>query len=319
MNEPRRGKLIAAKSGQKTDEYDSEDRPIWAWSAKKRNGRTVPVCGAKTRSGNPCQRTDRGRSGRCVGRHNGNALIGAASPTAKTLRHSKLPDHMRGRYGALHASPDKGTLEPEITLIQTHIDELEETLSEGGGAVALEEIRQAWYAWQEAMGADDPGANALFEKLKHLIIHGVKDEQIWRTIANYVEVERRLVESEEKRKERAREMMPRSLLSSLALLTTDVITGAIKGAGNLNEYPEAQRRAEKLTRQIQVDLESTGMFDAGTIDTVMRRVSPMISGAYISTARQILSDISRGIGARLPTGPTNQAADDVPMTSDRIQ
>ena len=82
------------------------------------------VCGAKTRQGNPCQRSPaRGRT-RCR-LHGGATPRGRASPHFKTGKYSSLlPDRLIGRYEEGQAAADLRSLRSEIALLQVRIIEL---------------------------------------------------------------------------------------------------------------------------------------------------------------------------------------------------
>jgi len=88
------------------------------------------VCGAKTRQGNPCQRSPaRGRT-RCR-LHGGATPRGRASPHFKTGKYSKfLPHRLIGRYKEGQTDPDLRGLKSDIAIVQVWIIELLQQLKD---------------------------------------------------------------------------------------------------------------------------------------------------------------------------------------------
>lgn len=99
------------------------------------------VCGAKNRKGGTCGNGPM-PNGRCKF-HGGMSLVGPASPSFKTGRHSILLKDIKGlgaHYERALADPDLLSLQSEVALTDGRIAQLMETVAKGGARASIDGI-----------------------------------------------------------------------------------------------------------------------------------------------------------------------------------
>ena len=193
-------------------------------------------CGAKTRSGSPCEHWPiRGRT-RCL-LHGGRSLAGPASATWRHGRRSRyLPRRLAEKFQEALHDPDLVSLIPDLATLDARLAELLQRLERGGesGAVwhALADERRALVA---AKARDDKtAAAASLSKILALIDKGGGEETLWEQIQATLELRRRLVSSEAKRAHDAR--------TSLSLDEVVVLVSAIAEAIKTTVVDPVDRR-----------------------------------------------------------------------------
>jgi hypothetical protein len=169
--------------------------PIGGTHAERR------ICGAKTRSGEPCrQRPLAGGNGRCR-MHNGRAAAGIAVPTYKHGRYSKyLPTRLVERYHESANDSELLALREEVALIDSRLVDLVRRVDSGEAG----ELWRSLSAENSALDAarrtgDQAGVLAAIQSIQTLIRRGMGDYAAWDEIVRLVDQRRKLVESERKR------------------------------------------------------------------------------------------------------------------------
>jgi hypothetical protein len=160
----------------------------------------MPICGAKTRAGTPCQQTIICQNGRCR-MHGGTSLRGLASPRYKHGRYSKyLPQRMLPRYLESRDDPDLLNLRWEVGLVDARIADLMARVDTGEAGATWARLDGLRQRFEQARAEGRTAAQAVaIQSMMDLVRDGVQDFAIWDDIVNLVERRRRLVESERKR------------------------------------------------------------------------------------------------------------------------
>lgn len=167
----------------------------------QRDAKGQVLCGAKTRSGTPCQRAPM-PNGRCY-QHGGKSLAGPASPSFKHGRYSKyLPRDLQGRYEAALADPDLLALNDEIAVVSTRGMQLLERLKTGEGASAWALVQAGYDLVVEALReADAQKAQAGLLHIDGAIKRAASEQEIWADFLAHVEQQRKLVDTERRLEE----------------------------------------------------------------------------------------------------------------------
>lgn len=157
-------------------------------------------CGAKTRTGAPCQ-AHAMENGRCR-MHGGGTPRGIANPNTKHGKFSKdLPTRMLADYEAELTDGELLNLSDAIALIRSRQKEIIRSLSTGGASAIWGELSETYGELMEAQRAKDK--DQVSRSLKHigeLIRDGGADAKTWRELADLMEQERKLIDTEQKRR-----------------------------------------------------------------------------------------------------------------------
>lgn len=181
------------------------------------------TCGAKTRSGKPCQNAPMA-NGRCR-MHGGATPKGVASPAFKTGRYSRyLPERLMERYqDALH-DEDLLNLRHEVALVDTRIADLLEQVERGDLGARWLELQAHYETLTLATQQKDLGAGAAaFEKIGALITGGASDYLVWAQISAMLEQRRRLAESERRRLVDMQQMITSEQAMTLVAALSDIV------------------------------------------------------------------------------------------------
>ncbi len=181
-------------------------------------------CGAKTRRGELCTTPAMG-NGKCR-MHGGKSLVGIASPTLVTGRHSKhLPTRLAARYEESLRDERHLELRHELALMDAHITDQLEATSNGESGELWKSLHKAWVDYHKAKDEDKP------DKLAHvgwLIAEGYQEALAWVTIRDSVEQRRKLVDSEVSRTVKAQttinEKQAMALLGAVASIIKRHVT-----------------------------------------------------------------------------------------------
>jgi hypothetical protein len=148
------------------------------------------ICGAKTRSGEPCKQTILGPSGRCKF-HGGASLRGPDLPQFKHGRYSKLfPKEVRKRFEEAQDDPERLSLEEDVSLIQAHIADVAANLDVRDSAEFRARLREAWGRYQAIISAkeiDSEKAIAARANLGTIIANGADDAERWSELIDLIE------------------------------------------------------------------------------------------------------------------------------------
>lgn len=182
------------------------------------------ICGAKTRSGKPCQ-TRPMANGRCR-MHGGATPSGIASPHFKTGTYTRyLPSRLLERYHESLSDPDRLALDDAIAVIDARlVDELL-NVEQGGSVEAWEAASEAYKELKAAMTAVDiPGAQSAMTALESILIGRAEDHTAWTKFDSLLEQRRKLVDTDRKR----RRDMQQMVTVEQAMLLVGLLVGVVK-------------------------------------------------------------------------------------------
>ncbi len=155
-----------------------------------------PICGAKTRDGDPCQNPPLAGRERCR-MHGGASPAGMASPRFKTGKFSRyLPERLLERYE--EAQQDEALLElrDEIALSDARVLDLLSRVDSGESGAIWRKLQKLWQDYQTADG--DEATDILME-IGATINEGAADYQAWDEVNKQVARRQKLTESQRKR------------------------------------------------------------------------------------------------------------------------
>lgn len=160
---------------------------------------TTKLCGAKTRTGEPCKQPGLA-NGRCRF-HGGIRPVGPANPAYKHGRYSKhMPGRLLERYAQAASDPDLLALREDIALIDARLGDLLERVDSGESGEAWTKAREALESFQAGQQANDvPQMKAAIADLTKIIKRGQADYAAWREVGTAIDRRERLVRSERKR------------------------------------------------------------------------------------------------------------------------
>lgn len=150
--------------------------------------------------------------------HGGKSLIGAASPSYKHGRRSKvLPVRLRERYEEALDDAELLAMRDELAVIDARLDELFLRIDTGETGARWQTVRKVF---QEYVVDQDDAALA---DLGRAIQGGVADEQAWNEIATRIQQRQSLVESERRRLTEIQQMMTVGEAVTLATHLLDIV------------------------------------------------------------------------------------------------
>lgn len=159
-------------------------------------------CKARSkRTGKQCQRPPmRGRD--VCYHHGGKTPKGAALPQTKHGRYSKdLPTRMLADYEAERTDPELLNLSEAIAVVRARQRELFRQITKGEAGSLWADLSQSWKEMEAAQRAKDGQAVvSLMTEIGTLIKRGATDASKWREITALMEQERKLIETEQKRR-----------------------------------------------------------------------------------------------------------------------
>lgn len=157
------------------------------------------LCGAKTRSGEPCKGKAMPNS-RCR-MHGGKSPVGMAVNTFKDGRYSKyLPTRLNERYQEARTDPDLLALREDIALVDSRLSDLLKRVDTGESGGIWQQLQQAFAEFGKARGKGDvPGMTARLGEVEALITRGLADYAAWEDVGKTLDRRQKLVESERKR------------------------------------------------------------------------------------------------------------------------
>lgn len=184
------------------------------------------ICGAKTRSGEPCQTSPVSGRHRCR-MHGGTIRRGIASPHFVHGRYSKvLPTRLAERYAECFDDPELLSLRSEIALVDARLLELLDPIH--GDEQGSDKIMTALLD-EELVAAhrrnDEQAVRAVEQRIMPYLKNVLGRHQIieWHNIIPLLEVRRKLCESEQKRLMSARLMVSADQAGALMQAVVSVI------------------------------------------------------------------------------------------------
>lgn len=150
------------------------------------------LCGAKTRSGKPCQNAPIAGAKRCKF-HGGKSLGGIASPTYVHGRRSKfIPQRLHARYHEALEDKELVSLRDDIALVEARLADVLLRVDTG-------ESGSAWLGVQSSLVEFELTQNPIaLSVLRQSIARGLSDYAAWEEVKQILEQRRRLVGDERK-------------------------------------------------------------------------------------------------------------------------
>ena len=185
----------------------------------------MPKCGAKNRKGQPCQNGCAAGRNRCKF-HGGATPVGPDHHNWKHGRYSKfLPARLLERYHEGANDPNLTALQDELALVDVRIGELLRAVGTTGNLRLWKDARAKLYAFKG--GGDGKRArelaSAALRDLDGILTAGLTDAATWESLAELIDLRRRLAESETRRQKDLHQMISaRAALQMLAQLVTAV-------------------------------------------------------------------------------------------------
>lgn len=156
------------------------------------------TCGAKTRSGKPCQLAAM-PNGRCR-IHGGKTPRGMAHPNTKTGRYSKdLPTRLAALYDQTAFDPELLSLRQDIRLIDAMIIDNMSRLDSGESAVAWDVMRKSVDGLTDGINAEDYAkVQRMIREMRDVIDARILHYATEAEIRTKLEQRRKMVETEQK-------------------------------------------------------------------------------------------------------------------------
>lgn len=187
------------------------------------------ICGAKTRSGTPCQRPPlKGRT-RCK-LHGGASPVGIASPQFKDGTRSKyMPARLLETYRQSLEDPELLELRSDIALTDARLVDLLKRADTGEAGAVWRKARVTLNQFKTARAKGDvEGMTQHLYTLEQVIEQGATDSATWYEIFGVLEQRRKLVESERRRLVDMQQMITAenamTLVASLAAIVRRHVT-----------------------------------------------------------------------------------------------
>lgn len=186
--------------------------------------KSFPICGAKTRSGEPCKNRQMA-NGRCRF-HGGKTPKGMGLPQFKHGRYSKyMPKRLLERYDQAVQDPELLSLREEVAALDARIADVMLRVDTGESGNMWKVARDAFKALELATRRKEEIEQGIqFRKLGSILGHGIADYSAWNELKALFQDRRRLVESERKR--RVEEQLTMTLEEGMNLMTA--MTMAVK-------------------------------------------------------------------------------------------
>lgn len=182
------------------------------------------LCGARTRSGEPCrQPAVRGRD-RCR-MHGGTSPVGAASGTFRHGLYSRyLPARLLATYRRSLRDDDALALREAIALMDARINDLLARVDTGEAGSLWRDLRAIYRTMEEANRArDTEGVRIALLTMGDLIRRGASDAALWSEIRSTLESRRKLIDTERRRLVDAQQMISAERALSLIVAFTEIV------------------------------------------------------------------------------------------------
>jgi hypothetical protein len=202
-----------------------------------------PICGAKTRSGQPC-RTPPMANGRCR-LHGGATPRGLASPQFK---HGKYSQDLQGlslaeMYREAREDDELADVRDEIALLEARTRELLRRLGGGEGRAGWVEAAALMSRFRAAnQRGDVPRQIECLDALERSLGQGVEDYDLWDEISRTIERRTRLLEAEARRQVQLGQMIPAEKAYLLVTALLDAVRTHVKDQPALSRITEEFRR-----------------------------------------------------------------------------
>ena len=175
--------------------------------------------------------------------HGGKSLSGIASPTFKTGRYSKyLPQRLVGRYQEISADPEYLNLRESIFLVDTRIASILQDMQSEISSDLWAKITNAFDDFKNATRTKDMAkASVAMGKMDVIIGKGYSDIPAWQEIAVWIDIRRKLCETQFKHIVAIEGMVPVSEMMTFLSKLSHTIRENVSDQRSLNAIAEAMR------------------------------------------------------------------------------
>lgn len=190
-------------------------------------------CGAKTRSGEPCENASM-LNGRCR-IHGGKSLKGIASPKFVNGRHSKyMPQHLLPRYLEALNDPELLNLQSDIALVESRLTELLQVIPNNESSGLWTEVKSNLKILGQGLKANNQSlATQALDTLTQLTQEGTQEWRTWNEIDKLLSTKRKLIESERSRLQQMNQYITTEQAMIFAAAVTDAVKRNVKDRDTL--------------------------------------------------------------------------------------
>lgn len=218
----------------------------------------LPQCTGHTRSGKRCKRTAKPPTDKCY-RHGGNSLSGIAHPNYKDGKRSRrlnaLPETLRGAFQGNLDNPKLKSLDEDIALADTRIEELLKRIPGNDGGNLWQKAQGAFQQFKRAsQNRDLPNERRAelmatqLDALESALQKGYADYALWGEVFALIDKRRALVEAGARI-----EFNRQTVLSAqeASLFAQYIVRASLSAIDNMDTSDKIKRRAKQ---DIQDDL-----------------------------------------------------------------
>jgi hypothetical protein len=192
------------------------------------------LCSAKRYTWEPkepfyCTRLPENETGRCK-LHGARSLRGIMSPNFRHGRKGKFKNsQLFTYYKQALEDPDKHNLDSEISLIDARINELLDSLSDGGGIETFKAVTDAFKSVRIARkSADSYKEEEAYNRLEEVVEDGKAQYNIWKEVHTLMDQRRKMALAEVRRQEISQNMMPAHQVQALIFAIVDAIRAEVE-------------------------------------------------------------------------------------------
>lgn len=217
------------------------------------------TCGAKTRSGRPCGRTDLGTGGRCKLHGGKSAPAGPAHHSYRTGRYSQfLPKGLRERYDAAMADPELFDLRGDIGLLAARLIDRLTDMDAAESELWKELVGSVEQLDKARTAGDMEQFGKIVLDMRRQIRQGAESRAAWNEVRSLIRDRKDLIESERKRMVEMHQMV--SVERFFVLI--DAIIFAIR------QHVTDQTALQKISTEVSQLLGNNGMARLTAADPV---------------------------------------------------
>lgn len=176
-------------------------------------------------------------------KHGGKTPVGIASPNWKTGRYSKyLPQRLAGKYQEISGDTEYLNLKDSIFLADTRIATILQDMQAEISSDLWGKITKAFDDFKDATRAKDMAkASVAMSKMDAIVKQGYSDIPAWQEIGFWIEIRRKLCETQFKHIIAIEGMVPVSEMMAFLSKLSNTIKKHVRDQGSLNAIAEAMR------------------------------------------------------------------------------
>lgn len=166
--------------------------------------------------------------------HGGKSLGGVASATYRHGRYSRfLPKDLRRRYDASKRDAELLSHQPDLRLVDVHLQELLKQLDGKETVLALSEARRIFGEFEFARKQENhEDMDAHLEALRNVFTVGVPNETVWEDIRDVLELRRKILDTENRRIRESQTTMSSEQVLAVINYVADVLHRSVHQYAN---------------------------------------------------------------------------------------